>query len=135
MKLFLATSQIFLFKIHSCFMLLLLFRCAHFFTTAIKCIFCQYPNFKAITIIFCTIIIQRTKIFDLKFQPVLFSAVLLDLRVDVLHQGVSLHQHVSKGWTGKRKENFELTLTLTFTFFGCVYNNIMINIKLVKDIN
>ena len=33
----------------------------------------------------------------LEFQAVLLSAVLLDLRVDVLHQCVTFHQHVSEG--------------------------------------
>ena len=37
----------------------------------------------------------------LELQPVLLAAVLLDLRIDVLHQGVSLHQHVRKGGAGE----------------------------------
>ena len=38
---------------------------------------------------------------NLVLQPVLLTAVLLDLGVDVLHQRVPLHQHVSEGGTGE----------------------------------
>jgi hypothetical protein len=38
---------------------------------------------------------------DLIFEAMFFSAVLLDLGIDVLHKGVPLHQHVSEGGAGE----------------------------------
>ena len=62
----------------------------------------------------------------LVLQPVLLPAVLLDLRVDVLHQGVPLHQHVGEGGAGEDPHNlqdkFHLLLTGKLSnnfFFGC----------------
>ena len=37
----------------------------------------------------------------------LLSAVLLDLGVDPLHQGVALHQHVGEGGAGEDPHNLE----------------------------
>ena len=43
----------------------------------------------------------------LVLQPVLLPAVLLDLGVDVLHQGVALHQHVSEGRAGEDSHHLQ----------------------------
>ena len=41
----------------------------------------------------------------LVLQPVLLPAVLLDLGVDILHQGVPLHQHVSESGACEDPDN------------------------------
>ena len=41
----------------------------------------------------------------LVLKPVLLPTILLDLGVDILHQGVPLHQHVSKGRAGEDSHN------------------------------
>ena len=46
----------------------------------------------------------------LVLQPVLLPAVLLDLRVDVLHQGVPLHQHVGEGGAGEDPHNLHIVI-------------------------
>ena len=43
----------------------------------------------------------------LVLQPVLLPAVLLDLGVDILHQGVPLHQHVSEGGAREDSDNLD----------------------------
>ena len=44
---------------------------------------------------------------NLILQAVLLSAVLFYLGVDVLHQSVSLHQHVSEGGAGEDSHNLD----------------------------
>ena len=44
---------------------------------------------------------MNSKCPNLVLQSVLLTAILLDLGVDVFHQRVPLHQHVSEGGTGE----------------------------------
>ena len=50
----------------------------------------------------------------LVLESVLFPAVLLDLGVDVLHQAVPLHQHVSEGGAREDSHNLGSLLKLFF---------------------
>ena len=50
---------------------------------------------------------------DLVLEPVLLPAVLLDLGVDVLHQAVPLHQHVSE--CGAREDSHNLWSLINFS--------------------
>ena len=43
----------------------------------------------------------------LVLEAVFLATVLLDLRVDVLHQRVPLHQHVGEGGAGEDSDNLE----------------------------
>ena len=51
---------------------------------------------------------------NLVLKPMLFPAVLLDLGVDVLHQAVPLHQHVSEGGACEDSHNLRSLLKLFF---------------------
>ena len=46
----------------------------------------------------------------LELQSMLLLAVVLDLGVHPLHQGVPLHQHVSEGGTGENSHHLKLML-------------------------